>query len=91
MKSIATKKLAFVMALIALTLTACSHAAKLNDTTTAPLASGAVTSAAPSQSPNNAVSDSASPLKPYADVRGGIFTEETVLSPSEYKVEDMYT
>lgn len=89
----ATRNLAFVMALITLTLTACSHGAKLNDTTTTPLPSvpGAITSAEPSQSPNSTTADSISSLKPYADIRGGIFTGDNVLSPSEYKVEDMHT
>ena len=53
--------------------------------------SEAIISTKPSQSPNSAAPGNASSLAQFADVRGGFFTGDNVLSPSEYKVEDMYT
>lgn len=86
MKSTPTRILASVMALMFLTLTACSNKTKPNDTTidSPPLASETVPS-------SSTTSGNSSSLAKFADVRGGVFTGDYVLSPSEYKSEDMYT
>lgn len=93
MKSTASRILAFVMVLIPLTLTACSHEPKPNDTVTDPPPSAPETAASipKSQSTNSTTLGNALALAPFADVRGGIFSGDNVLSPSEYNAEDMYT
>lgn len=93
MKFKLTRILAFVMTFMLLSLVACSNNPKQNDAATDSTLSGseAITSTKPSQSPNSVASRNASSLAQFADVRGGFFTGDNVLSPSEYKAEDMYT
>lgn len=93
MKFVATKTLALLMALMLLSLAACSSNPKPNDAATDPVLSDSetMTSTEPSQSPNSAAAGNASSLARFADVRGGFFTGDNVLSPSEYKAEDIYT
>lgn len=93
MKFVATKTLAFVMTLMLLSLAACSSNPKPNDEATDSVLSDSetMTSTEPSQSPNSAAAGNASSLARFADVRGGFFTGDNVLSPSEYKAEDIYT
>ena len=93
MKFTVTRILAFVMALMLLSLAACSNKPKQNDAATDSVLSDseAIISTKPSQSPNSAAPRNASSLAQFADVRGGFFTGDNVLSPSEYKAEDMYT
>ena len=93
MKFKVTRILAFVMTLMLLSLVAYSNKPKQNDAATDSVLSDpeAMISAKSSQSPNSAVPGNASSLAQFADVRGGFFTGDNVLSPSEYKAEDMYT
>lgn len=93
MKFKVTRILAFVMTLMLLSLVACSNKPKQNDAATDSVLSDpeAMISTKSSQSPNSAAPGNASSLAQFADVRGGFFTGDNVLSPSEYKAEDMYT
>ena len=93
MKFKVTRILAFVMILMLLSLAACSNKPKQNDAATDSVLSDseAMISAKPSQSPNSAAPGNTSSLAQFADVRGGFFTGDNVLSPSEYKAKDMYT
>ena len=93
MKFKVTRILAFVMTLMLLSLVACSNKPKQNDAATDSVLSDpeAMISTKSSQSPNSAAPGNASSLAQFADVRGGFFTGDNVLSPSEYKAEDIYT
>ena len=90
MKFKVTRILAFVMILMLLSLAACSNKPKQNDAATDSVLSDseAMISAKPSQSPISAAPGNTSSLAQFADVRGGFFTGDNVLSPSEYKAKD---
>ena len=81
MKFTVTRILAFVMALMLLSLVACSNKPKQNDAATDSVLSDpeAMISTKSSQSPNSAAPGNASSLAQFAYVRGCFFTGDNVL------------
>lgn len=92
MGSKAIKVSALAMVFVFSTLTACIYEPKQNDTTPESAAMPETETAAMSAETSGSTAlKNGTELAPFADVRGGIFSGDNVLSPGEYQVEDMYT